>query len=231
MSTTGDRDEGLKLSPVQITASALASVSAAVVASYFGVAGTLLGAALASVVATAGSAIYGHSLQRTGRRLAKVRDVVPSHRLRLRVPRRPGIRWGTVGVAAFMVFAFALSIITIIEKIQGQSVSATVRGESGGAATSLGRVANAVTGGAPGTTNPTPVPTSTRTATPSPTPTPTSTVTSPPTGTTPTPTTTATEPPAGTRGGESFAPATPSYSPPVPTPQPQLPLPTGGPTP
>ena len=52
----------LQLSAVQIIAGALASVSAAVVASTFGVTGTLLGAALGSVVSTIAAALYTHSL-------------------------------------------------------------------------------------------------------------------------------------------------------------------------
>ena len=48
-----------------MAAGALAAVSAAVVASLFGVAGTVIGAAVASVVSTVGAALYGESLRRT----------------------------------------------------------------------------------------------------------------------------------------------------------------------
>ena len=54
----------LQLSAAQIITGALASVSAAVVASTFGVTGTLLGAALSSVVSTIAAALYSHSLER-----------------------------------------------------------------------------------------------------------------------------------------------------------------------
>jgi hypothetical protein len=53
----------------QVCASTLASVSAAVVASFFGVAGTVGGAAVVSVIATAGSAVYSHGIRQTGAKL------------------------------------------------------------------------------------------------------------------------------------------------------------------
>ena len=55
----------LPLSPAQVAASALAAVSSAVVASFLGVAGTVIGAALASVVSTVSAALYSASLRRT----------------------------------------------------------------------------------------------------------------------------------------------------------------------
>jgi hypothetical protein len=56
----------------QVAASVLASTSAAVVASYFGVAGTIVGAAVVSVVATVGTAAYGLGIRRTSERLQQV---------------------------------------------------------------------------------------------------------------------------------------------------------------
>ena len=55
----------LNLTTTQVAASALAACSASVVASYLGVAGTVIGAAVGSVVATTGAAIWAH-LFRTG---------------------------------------------------------------------------------------------------------------------------------------------------------------------
>ncbi|HEX5365130.1 MAG TPA: hypothetical protein VFW63_00500 [Acidimicrobiales bacterium] len=60
------------MSGTQVAASVLASVSAAVVASFFGVAGTVVGAAVVSVVATVGSAAYGVGIRRTRARLRNV---------------------------------------------------------------------------------------------------------------------------------------------------------------
>lgn len=56
----------------QVAASVLASTSAAVVASFFGVAGTVIGAAVVSVVATVGTAAYGLGIRRTKARLVQV---------------------------------------------------------------------------------------------------------------------------------------------------------------
>lgn len=60
----------LNLTMTQVAASALAACCASIVASYLGVAGTVIGAAVGSVVATTGAAIYGH-LFRTGSRKIK----------------------------------------------------------------------------------------------------------------------------------------------------------------
>src|SRR5438128_12346473 len=60
------------LSAAQVAASALAAVSSAVVASFFGVAGTLIGAALASVITTVSASLYATSLKKTNERLRKV---------------------------------------------------------------------------------------------------------------------------------------------------------------
>ncbi len=59
-------DRALGLSTAQVTGSALAAMSGAFFASWLGTTGTLVGAAVGSVVATVGAAIYTHSLRRTG---------------------------------------------------------------------------------------------------------------------------------------------------------------------
>lgn len=68
------RDDGrrLEVNGVQVCASALAAVTAAVIGSFFGVTGTIAGAGLASVFATIGSAVYSHFLRRGGARLQHV---------------------------------------------------------------------------------------------------------------------------------------------------------------
>ena len=64
------------LSVVQIVASTAAAVTAALIGSRLGVAGTLTGAALASVVSGVGAAVYGHSLLVTRRKMAKALRLV-----------------------------------------------------------------------------------------------------------------------------------------------------------
>src|SRR3712207_9463406 len=76
-SSAQEKNEG-QLSALQVAAGALAAVSAAVIASFFGLAGTVIGAAVASVVSTVGAAVYTESMRRThaglrraGRRLVR----------------------------------------------------------------------------------------------------------------------------------------------------------------
>jgi hypothetical protein len=58
MTGTQHEDQPNRINPIAIIAGALASLSAAVVASYFGVAGTLIGAAVVSVVSSLAAALY-----------------------------------------------------------------------------------------------------------------------------------------------------------------------------
>jgi phage tail tape-measure protein len=76
--STREKNEG-QLSALQVAAGALAAVSAAVAASFFGVAGTVIGAAVASVVSTVGAAVYTESMRRTHAGLpASIRDAARS---------------------------------------------------------------------------------------------------------------------------------------------------------
>ena len=63
------------LSLIQVAASALAAVGAAILASSLGVAGTIIGAAVVSIGATCGSAIFQHLFRRTGE---EIRSRVPA---------------------------------------------------------------------------------------------------------------------------------------------------------
>jgi len=60
----------------QVMAGAMAAVTAAVLGSTMGFAGTVVGAGLASVVTTVGGALYLRSIQRTKQGVATVRDMV-----------------------------------------------------------------------------------------------------------------------------------------------------------
>jgi len=64
-----DKKPRLNLTTSQVAASALAACCASIVASFLGVAGTVIGAALGSVVATTGAAVYGHLFRRGGERI------------------------------------------------------------------------------------------------------------------------------------------------------------------
>ncbi|MDQ1288901.1 MAG: hypothetical protein QG622_2467 [Actinomycetota bacterium] len=77
----------LDLSVPKITGGALASVTAAVAASYLGVGGTLTGAALGSVLSSVAATFYATSLQSAGSKIRTPRSGVPSvQRSSLTVP-------------------------------------------------------------------------------------------------------------------------------------------------
>jgi len=73
----------------QVAASALAAVSAAVISSTFGVAGTLIGAAIASIVATVGSTLYMASLHSTKQRLQRLASAARRADWSASAPSRP----------------------------------------------------------------------------------------------------------------------------------------------
>jgi hypothetical protein len=71
----------------QVSGSALAAVSSAVLLSTVGVAGTIIGAALGSVVVTAGGSIYSHYLEVSRRRVAAAQQVARARKTRSRSAR------------------------------------------------------------------------------------------------------------------------------------------------
>src|SRR3954453_16825129 len=79
------RGRRFDLSATQVMASALAAITATVAASYLGVSGTVIGAAVASVLTVIGNAVYGHSLRSTGNRVRATAGLPPRA-----VPVRPG---------------------------------------------------------------------------------------------------------------------------------------------
>jgi hypothetical protein len=148
------------LSPVQIAAGALAAVSSAVVASLFGMAGTLIGAAVASVISTVSAALYGESLRRTNERLRQARSrgtgqggapagepdatrVLPARLDPSRAPVRWRPRWSRMAAGAVAVFAVAMGIVTGVEVIGQQPVSALVGDSSTSGTTTIGALTNA----------------------------------------------------------------------------------------
>jgi hypothetical protein len=66
-----EQDERFEINWVQVSASALAAVSSAVLLSTVGVAGTIIGAAVGSIFATVGSAVYSHYLRVSRERVAR----------------------------------------------------------------------------------------------------------------------------------------------------------------
>jgi hypothetical protein len=146
------RERKLDLSPIQITGSALAAMSGAFFASWAGTTGTIVGAAVGSVIVTVGAATYTWSLQRT-------RDAVKRTAAQVRQPgsqpgrpverperRRRDLPWGRLALTSVAVMALGLGGVTAIEAVTGKPAS-SLTGSSGSTGTTLG---NAV--GSSGTT-------------------------------------------------------------------------------
>jgi hypothetical protein len=74
--TAGHSGRKVSVSTVQVGASAAAAVTSALAASVFGVAGTLIGAAVGSMVSTIAAALYADYLHRAGRQLRVTKSVV-----------------------------------------------------------------------------------------------------------------------------------------------------------
>ena len=157
--TTADEPKGFTLNPVQVAAGALAAVSSAVGASFFGVAGTLIGAALGSVNASVSTALYTESLRKTNEGIKRVLTrrpaegapvvgavtaVLPAHLSPRHAPEdRGGLRWSRVGGYAAAVFVAAMFIVTGIELVGQQPVSALVGDTASSGSTTLGQLTDA----------------------------------------------------------------------------------------
>jgi hypothetical protein len=78
------QNERVAINWFQVSGSALAAVSSAVLLSTVGVAGTIIGAALGSVVVTAGGSIYSHYLEVSRQRVAAAQAVARARKSRAR---------------------------------------------------------------------------------------------------------------------------------------------------
>ena len=113
----------MKLNPIQIAASGVGAVLAAVIASFFGVQGTIVGVLVGSIVASTGSVLVFKSLERTHR---AVRQVVAD-------PRRASLFRGRGSTAA-------AGSVTARRQELGPGLGAGVLPEEGGTAAGAGRV-------------------------------------------------------------------------------------------
>jgi hypothetical protein len=199
----------LQLSATQLIASALAAVTATIAASVLGINGTVIGAAIASVLTVSGNAIYSHSIHRTRERvltavpvttrrsttdIARSAPAVPQRRTQR--ANRPRLR--RFGFAVVGVFVAMLTILTSAELVAGRPISDLLQGKSA-SGTSLSNVLGSTDTKA--STTPTPAVTVTQTVVPNVvTSTPTVTQTAPAVTVTPTttPTVTATSMPTAT---------------------------------
>ncbi len=216
--TEGQPTQRLQLSATQLIASGLAAVTATVAASFLGVTGTVIGAAVASMLTVSGNAIYAHSLRRTSER---VRTVVPTAVRRHagaapqptdptdhtkvappEKPRKPLSR-RQLAIAVVGLFAAVLALVTTVELAAGRPLSDLLRGKSGHGTTVFGTTHHS------GNNHPQPTPTVTETVTPSVvTTTPTVTKTAPASTTTApsTETSTSSAPPTSGSGTPTTSP-------------------------
>jgi hypothetical protein len=172
------------LSATQLVATALAAITATIAASYLGVTGTVVGAALASLVGAVGTAVISHSLHSTRQQLRKAAERSP---------------WHAAALGSVVVFAAVLVVVTGVEVVAGRPLSDVVRGDSGSGTSLFGNARTTADG------DPQPAPTVTMTVTPSVVvTTPTVTQTAPAVTKTATPTVTRTP---------TATPTTPSTSP------------------
>ena len=134
MNTTTNDPPKFELSIVQLIAGCLAALTAAVVASRLGVAGTLIGTAVASIVAPVGAALYTLSIRKTHSRLQHLRPQQrgPSAE---QVRRRPHLRgnWLIVAGSVVAVFIISMAAVTGVEAAAGKKLCAIVGGCSQGA--------------------------------------------------------------------------------------------------
>jgi len=135
----------------KLLAGGLAAVSGAVVASFFGVEGTLIGAALVSMLVAPAEAVYTHSLASAHRvaRRSLVRRVGDQAGASQEGASQEGasqegasqegasqegasqgqpqpIRWQRVAVAAVLAFGIAVAAITVVEAVAKQPLASLV---------------------------------------------------------------------------------------------------------
>ena len=144
METGQQRQPSLGVTGPQIFSGALASVTAAVIASYFGIAGTLIGAAITSIVATVGGALYRQSIEQAQARVVLRRNpktgevqkevVAPEEsRSKRRLP------WGPIIATIVLVFALSLGAVTAVEVAARRPIASLIgRAEPDSGRTSLG---------------------------------------------------------------------------------------------
>jgi hypothetical protein len=134
----------------KLLAGALAAVSGAVIASFFGVQGTLIGAALVSLLVAPAEALYTHSLvsaHKVARRslLPRVSPEAgasegPSEEGGSEADPQP-IRWQRVAVAAVLAFGIAVAVITGVEAVANQPLASLLGSQPRpGGSTSVGVV-------------------------------------------------------------------------------------------
>ena len=127
-------------------AGTLAAVSAAVVGSFLGVAGTLVGAAVASIVGSVGTELYHRWINRGAEKVKSTFVTAPAAvgtpEVAATVEDKPSeippavkIHWGKIAAAAGVFFVLAMGSLTAFELVSKKSVADAVGGHSSGTTT------------------------------------------------------------------------------------------------
>jgi hypothetical protein len=152
---------GIEIS--KVAAGTLAAVSAAVIGSFLGVAGTLIGAAVASVIGSVGTEVYQRSINKGAKKLqtiaptfikapaavgtpevaAATEEDAPSHTVapdevtQKRAEDRSGmkLRWKPILIGATAVFILAMGGIFAVEAIAGRSLASITGNDNSGRST------------------------------------------------------------------------------------------------
>jgi hypothetical protein len=134
-------------------AGTLAAVSAAVVGSFLGVAGTLIGAAVASVIGSVGTELYTRFINRGSKKIVSTfvtapaavgtpavvaaEDEVPSDEPAPPTAGPKKMRWGRIAAVAGAVFVLAMGTLTTFELLTQRSMADAV-GVKTSSSTTLG---------------------------------------------------------------------------------------------
>ena len=152
---------GIEIS--KVAAGTLAAVSAAVIGSFLGVAGTLIGAAIASVIGSVGTEVYQRSIHKGAKKLqtlaptfvkapaavgtpgvaAATEEDAPSHTVapdevtekREQAQSGSGLRWKPILLGAVVVFVIAMGAIFAVEAIAGRSLASISGNDDSGRST------------------------------------------------------------------------------------------------
>ncbi|MFC5825867.1 hypothetical protein [Nonomuraea insulae] len=119
-----DKRQAARLSVTKIAGSGLAAITAAVAASYLGVAGTVIGAAVMSVATTVGTDVYTHYLRRTGNKVRQHTTTV--RRRRPADPEPPAgpsrrLGWIRAGAAVALVLTIGFGGVLIFQVLAGRT--------------------------------------------------------------------------------------------------------------
>jgi hypothetical protein len=137
-------------------AGVLAALSAAVIGSFLGVAGTLVGAAIASVVGSVGTELYNRFIHRGSQKIKStfvapaaaavgtppVANPQPEGATLYGTPKRyreRDVRWTRVVAVAASLFLLAVALLTVFELATHKSIADAV-GNSSGRSTTIGSV-------------------------------------------------------------------------------------------